>query len=251
MLAAQATLLIESPLPSEEVLARLRAATGPRKWRGLGPVPHLFEGEIRGDRVEIRRVIGYNNGSLPRIEADVEPTPEGSRIRGTLSMHPLATAFAAAWFGFLVVLATAFAVGFVREGMEDPLALAIPFVIGLSGWAMQAGSFAYEARRARKTLAALLGAAPESPADWRTLLPPSNPARAELPAPPTPRDDGLVAGARVATAAPARPPSPLIAEKGGIDFLSLALLPRYRPTGSVPLTHPPGRRCAFSCETRC
>jgi len=149
------TLLIESPLPAVDALARLRAATGPRKLFRLGRVPYALEGEVDADRVEVQRVIHYRNSFLPRIRAVVEPMPRGSRLRGTLSLHPLVIAFLVVWFGILL----AAPVGILATlPPEEPRALfmLVPFAFLVVVWLVIAGAFSYEANRARKLLAGLL-----------------------------------------------------------------------------------------------
>lgn len=151
------TLLIESPLAAADALARLREATGPRKLFRFGRVDYALEGEVEADRVEIQRVIYYRNSFLPRIRAVVEPTPRGSRLRGTLSLHPLVIAFMIVWFGALLAAPIAILLTAPRD-QPRTLFMLIPPAFLLVAWLLIAGVFSYEADRARKLLAGLLGA---------------------------------------------------------------------------------------------
>jgi hypothetical protein len=159
------TLLIESPLAAADTLARLRAATGPRKLFRFGRVDYALEGEVDADRVEIQRVIYYRNSFLPRIRAVVEPLPRGSRLRGTLSLHPLVIAFLIVWFGALLAAPIAILLTLPREEPRT-LFMLIPAAFLIVAWLLIAGVFSYEADRARKMLREILQAAadPESPA---------------------------------------------------------------------------------------
>lgn len=157
------TLLIESPLPAAEALARLRAATGPWKLFRLGRVPYALEGEVDADRVEVQRVIYYRNSFLPRVRAVVEPMPRGSRLRGTLSLHPLVVAFLVVWLGALLVAPVAV---FLTVPREQPRALfmLVPFAFLVVVWLLVVGAFSYEVKRARALLAELLAAGSAAPA---------------------------------------------------------------------------------------
>lgn len=153
------TLVIDSPLPADEALARLRAQTGQHRWFRWGRVPYPFEGEVAGSEVRIQRVIRYRNSFLPRIRGWVEPSVRGSRFTATLSLHPLVTVFMLVWFAMALAIGIPMTAVPLAEGSADPLAL-IPLAMLAFGWGMVSGAFTYEARVARDRLAAILEGEP-------------------------------------------------------------------------------------------
>jgi hypothetical protein len=152
------TLVIDSPLPPGEALARLRAATGPRRWfRGFGAATHPFQGEVVGDEVRIERVIGYGNSFLPRIHGRVEPRAHGSRLNATMALHPLVAVFMLVWMAFALATGLPLAALQLARGLDEP-AMLTPMGMALAGWLLASGCFTFEARIARERLTALLDA---------------------------------------------------------------------------------------------
>lgn len=160
------TMLIDSPLPADEALARLQAATGTRRWmswRGFGPARRPFQGTVTADEIRMERVMGYSNAFRPRIRGRIEPRAGGSRFVATMSLHPFVSVFLLAWFGG--VLATGLRIVTVPAayGVGEPMLIVIPSAMLLFGCLLVAGGFTFEARMARSRLAGLLDARP--PAD--------------------------------------------------------------------------------------
>ncbi|HEX5869466.1 MAG TPA: hypothetical protein VFY65_03560 [Longimicrobium sp.] len=158
-------LLIDSPLPMEQARARLERITGPRTWLrtwGMLSVPsHPFVGEVTGDQVRIQRAIVYQNSFLPHIEARLEPRPEGCRLAGSMSLHPLVGVFMLFWVAMAAVIALSAAVGGLRRGELDA-GWWMPLGMLVFAWVLCSGAFTIEAGIARNRLAALLeGVVPE------------------------------------------------------------------------------------------
>ncbi|HEX2076128.1 MAG TPA: hypothetical protein VHG08_00415 [Longimicrobium sp.] len=150
------TLLIDSPLSVDQACQRLQQATGPRKWfRWSGMPAHPFEGTVTANEVRIQRGIRYQNSFLPQIHGRIEPRAQGSRLVGTMSLHPAVAVFMMVWFGAALLIGLpaillALGTGDLSEGVW--IALAMP----LFAWALCTGAFTVEARLARQQLEALL-----------------------------------------------------------------------------------------------
>lgn len=149
--------VIDSPLPLAQAHARLRAATGARRFFRFGRAPYPFEGEVNGTDVRIRRAIGYNNTYLPRIHGRLEPRAQGSRLAATMSMHPFTIVFSAVWLAAALLITILAVPTLVRE--RNPLAL-IPFAVIAFVYTLMSVGFWVEARIARRKLAAILRADP-------------------------------------------------------------------------------------------
>ncbi|HYJ78999.1 MAG TPA: hypothetical protein VEW03_05335 [Longimicrobiaceae bacterium] len=140
---------ILTPLPAEEVAARLASQVEPRRWLRFRRGPCAFEGEVDAAGFRIQRIIGYRNSFLPRIRGVISPTATGSRVDCTLTLHPFVIAFMAVWFGAFMLTPT--------PPGQSPWFRLVPVAMLLFGWVLATVHFAYEARRAKEVLAELLG----------------------------------------------------------------------------------------------
>lgn len=151
------TFVIESPLPPREASARLDRAVEPKRLLRFGPAACPFEGRADGDGFDIQRVIGYQNSFVPRIRGTLEPAATGSCIRASMSLHPLVIAFMTVWFSGVILIGLPIALLGIAGPAPAPFHL-IPVAMLVFGWALMAGAFTYEARRAIRELAALFAA---------------------------------------------------------------------------------------------
>lgn len=150
------TLLIDSPLSVARAGQRLQQATGPRKWvRWFGVPVHPFEGTVTANEVRIQRGMGYQNSFLPQIRGRIEPRAEGSRLEGTMSLHPAVAVFLMVWFGIALLVGLPAILLALRMG-DLSVGLWIALAMPLFAWALSAGAFTVEARLARQRLEALL-----------------------------------------------------------------------------------------------
>lgn len=148
-------LLIDSPLPLEQAQARLREATGPRRFIKFFRAPHPFEGEVNGTDVRVQRAIIYGNSYLPRIHGRLERHAHGSRLAATMSMSPFTSVFSAIWFASVLFITIFVTPTLSRDG--DPMAL-IPVGMLILGYTMMSLCFWVEAGIARRRLAEILQA---------------------------------------------------------------------------------------------
>lgn len=144
--------VIESPLAPARAAAELASNVEPRQWIRFRRGASAFEGEVWETDFRISRMIGYNNAFLPRIHGGFERSPHGTRVSGTMRLHPFVLVFIAVWSGMAILI------GFsnMAQGPLTPLALAPVGMIAFM-WALVCGAFTIEARIARRRLAEILG----------------------------------------------------------------------------------------------
>jgi hypothetical protein len=141
---------LDTTLPVEETCARLARSVEPRRSFRLGAGTCPFEGSVDGERFAIRRIILYRNSFLPLVNGSVEPTATGSRLRGTLTLHPLVAVFLALWIGIALMIGPPMLLS--TEGDAPWSVRLTPLgIIGALGLVVS-GAFTYEARRARSEL---------------------------------------------------------------------------------------------------
>ena len=141
-------LTIESELRPEEVVARLRGATGRgRRFRG-----RVGDGEFR-----LRREIHYMNGSAPVARGRIVEVPGGSRVDALLRPSTGALAFMLLWFGLLTISFVVVVVAAAMEPRRTPLVL-LPLAFGAFGYALIVGGFKLESGRTRELLTSLVAA---------------------------------------------------------------------------------------------
>lgn len=145
-----------SPKTPSEVLAALRDVIEPRRLLGLVTGTRPFEGEVEDGTFNFRPIIRRRgNLFLPRIRGTIDANPEGSRIGITMRPSLLVLVFAATWLGYVAVLCGAMLVSSLRGrgSAYGALGAAIMFILG---WAVVAGIFTFETRKASRQLADVL-----------------------------------------------------------------------------------------------
>jgi hypothetical protein len=160
---------IDSPLPPARAAAELASNVEPRRLIRFRRGAAAFEGEVTESGVDIRRLPGYQNSFLPEIRGSFERTPHGSRLRGTMRMHPLVIVFMCVWMTFTLIAALAMAAASLSAEKADPAAL-IPLAMLFFGWALPTAAFTIEAAIARGALTGIL--AREIPSGVRTTAGP-------------------------------------------------------------------------------
>ncbi|HEX8695705.1 MAG TPA: hypothetical protein VF746_25040 [Longimicrobium sp.] len=148
---------LHSALPAAEAASRLAAAVEPERRFRSGKAARAFEGEVGGAGFRIRRIIGYRNSFLPTIHGRIVPDAGGSRVRCTLTLHPLTAVITALWLAGVVLIGGGIALGPLPPGQSGWSRVA-PLGMLLFGWGLVSGAFTLEARRARRLLSELLDA---------------------------------------------------------------------------------------------
>jgi len=152
------TFSLETPLAPGEVRARLAAAVEPKRRLRLGGGRCPFEGEVEGDSFRVSRVINYRNSFLPHVRGRVVPAAAGSRIEGSMALHPAVLAFIAVWCGLVLLIGVGVWGAMLADGRWRPGAL-VPLGMLAFLWALSAGAFTVEARRARAMLGQIVAPA--------------------------------------------------------------------------------------------
>lgn len=143
--------LFRSPLPPDEALKCLADQVEPPKWfRLLSGAEKPYQGEITGNKFQIRRIIGYRNSFLPRISGEIRPSGSGSDIAVTMQLHPAVLVFVLVWIA-IPLISLLLVLGsngqFMQPVMLFPTLMV--FLVYLIFWA----AFKWESSRARKDLA--------------------------------------------------------------------------------------------------
>ncbi|MBB4636860.1 hypothetical protein [Longimicrobium terrae] len=147
-------LLIHSPLPVGQAEARLRESVGPERYLQFNAGPLPFLGEVNGTEVRIHRSTAHENSFVPRIHARLEVHEQGSRLAGTMSLHPFVLAFLVVWVtGTVIALRQMVA----RASRGEPASgVAIPIAMLAFMYLLTSVSFWWEADVARRHLKEIL-----------------------------------------------------------------------------------------------
>jgi hypothetical protein len=151
------TFEITSPLSAEAALERLRASAEPRKWLRASRDHKTFEGAIEGSEFELRRIIHYRNSFLPQIRGHVEPLRDGSRLTGTMRVHPVIVAFMVLWMAIVVFIGVPLIAGALSDHRFPPVSL-VPIIMLAFGIALPTFGFRFEARKGLRELATIVDA---------------------------------------------------------------------------------------------
>jgi len=137
----------------EELSHRLREVTEPLKfWYGFKMPQKNFVGRIGHDSFRIMKAIGGRDSFNPVLHGHFLALEHGTRIRITMTFHPLTWLFMIAWTG-----ATGY--GAFRGLFRAPLTgvnLGALFMLSVL-WAMAIPFFVSDAREARRLLGVCLG----------------------------------------------------------------------------------------------
>ncbi|MGC4090050.1 MAG: hypothetical protein QM756_19650 [Polyangiaceae bacterium] len=144
-----------SPLPVAVLLSLLEKSVEPKRWARFGGAARPFEGTVGQSTFDIRRIIAGRNSFSPQMIGSVTTEGQGSRVLLTMRLLPVVAIFTSIWCGALVCFAVAAAVSSNGTTLVPLLA---PVGMALFGAVLAVGSFAFEARKAERLLAALLQA---------------------------------------------------------------------------------------------
>jgi len=135
---------------------QLEAAVEPWKLFRLSRDHRPFQGVVRDGRFSIRRIIHYENSFRPQIKGVIEAQHMGTRIRARLYPHLVILAFVAVWCTALVAIATR---GIATNAQSFPWLVFVPVGMVLFAYGLMMGGFWWEAGKARRLLASVVGAA--------------------------------------------------------------------------------------------
>lgn len=148
---------IQTSLTLEETVMALKAQVEPRKWlRALSGNKTAFEGEVSRAGFKIMRIIKYRNSFLPIIKGTFNQGQNGTIVKIRMGLHPLVIVFMSVWFGGVIFGLFAIGAGLASNKISLSAPLLIPLGMLFFGWAMVAGGFWFEARKAKPQLLSIL-----------------------------------------------------------------------------------------------
>lgn len=137
-----------------EVVTRLVAATEPIQW--FWKSTRTLQGKVSADRFEVLRVPSYHNSFAPLIRGNIQPSPTGTRVEGTMFLHPIVVVFLMAYSGFCLLIGFFLTVAKIAQGTWEVLHL-LPFGLFLCGWVLALVCFAIESHIALGDLQRVAG----------------------------------------------------------------------------------------------
>jgi hypothetical protein len=143
------TIVIETPLTKEETIFNLTECIEPEKtFRFFNKSDTRdFEGQLRGNEFEIKRIINYRNSFLPIIKGRIQTIGTGTRITVNMRIHVAVMAFMAVWFGFIGLF---FLASLNSEDNGDTILF--PLGMLLFGYALTMGGYLFESYRTKEIL---------------------------------------------------------------------------------------------------
>jgi hypothetical protein len=144
------TIVIETPLTKEDTIINLTKNIEPEKtFRFLNKSDtKAFEGHLRGNEFEIKRIINYRNSFLPIIKGRVETSGQGTRITIDMRLHAVVIVFMLIWFGFVGLFFIASIIN-SEDGNETIL---FPLGMLVFGYALTMGGYLFESFRTKEVL---------------------------------------------------------------------------------------------------
>jgi hypothetical protein len=167
--------VIETSLSEAEVVERLRGIVEPGSaiLAPLRRTNKLFAGEVSPQGFKFMRIIGYGNAALPVVSGSFARDASGTRVAVTMRPTRFFQVFGAVWLGFALLFVTITLVLSItlifsssKDGANPSANASMIFLGGLAvvsaGYLLMAGSFGFEARKARRILEDALNATPSA-----------------------------------------------------------------------------------------
>lgn len=155
-------IVYKTHLKPEEVLTRIKEVIEPKKtFRMTGIFASKdhkpYEGSIKGQTFDIRRIIGYRNSFIPIIQGIVAQDRQGTKITVKMQLHKLVFGFIVVW----LIMVSTIGVGFIgATGPDGKISFLnfIPVLMLVFVYAMTMGGFKYESIKSKKYLMELFEA---------------------------------------------------------------------------------------------
>ena len=144
------TIVIETPLTKEETISNLSKSIEPEKsFRFFNKSDTKdFEGQLRGNEFEIKRIISYRNSFLPIIKGRLQTFGTGTRVTVNMRLHAAVIIFMAVWFGGVGLFFLASLLGLKDNGDT----ILFPLGMLLFGYALTMGGYLFESYRTKEIL---------------------------------------------------------------------------------------------------
>jgi hypothetical protein len=151
----------KTKLKEEEILKRLSDNVEPEKMFRFGMFfggsTKPYEGQINRQEFDIKRIIGYRNSFLPRINGIIERDYDGMTIKVKMRLHVLVIAFLCVWCSFVGLACIIVLIHVLGSSEFNPMTL-IPFGMLIFVYALTMRSFKYESNKSKRDLQRILEA---------------------------------------------------------------------------------------------
>jgi hypothetical protein len=142
-------------LKEEEVVKRLSDLIEPEKTFRFGifssGASKSYEGQINGQTFVIKRIIGYRNSFLPRINGIIERDFDGMTIKVKMRLNIFVIVFLCIWCGGVGLGCIAFLIQAFGSSEFNPATL-IPFGMLIFVYLLTMGGFKFESNKSKKDL---------------------------------------------------------------------------------------------------
>jgi hypothetical protein len=145
----------KTKLKEEEIFGRLSDLIEPEKIFRFGIFSSSstkpYEGQINGRTFDIKRIIGYRNSFLPRINGIIEKEYDGLNIKVKMRLHIFVILFLCFWCGGVGLACIAILTQSIGNS-EFNTATLIPFGMLLFAYGLTMGAFKFESNKSKKEL---------------------------------------------------------------------------------------------------
>lgn len=110
-----------------------------------------YEGQINGQTFNIKRIIGYRNSFLPRINGVIERDFDGLTIKVKMRLHIFVIVFLCIWCGGVGLGCIAFLAQALNSSEINPATL-IPFGMLIFAYLLTMSGFKFESNKSKRDL---------------------------------------------------------------------------------------------------
>lgn len=143
----------KTALKEDEIIRRLSDSVEPEKTVRFSifssSSTKSYVGQINGQIFNIKRIIGYRNSFLPRINGIIERDFNGTTIKVRMRLHSLVIVFLCIWCGVVGLGCIAFLTQVISNSEFNPATI-IPFGMLIFVYALTMGGFKYESNKSKK-----------------------------------------------------------------------------------------------------
>jgi hypothetical protein len=153
-------IIYKTRLKEADVVKRLGDIVEPEKGYRFGfgtGSTRQYEGQINGQMFNIKRIIGYRNSFLPRINGTIEKNYDGTTIKVKMQLHILIVVFLCVWCGGFGLAGIAILTQAFRSSEFNAMTL-IPVGMLIFVYGLTMGGFKFESVRSKKDLQAIFEA---------------------------------------------------------------------------------------------
>ena len=117
--------------------------------------PMIFTGKIQNNRFKIKKNKHSNSGARPVINGVIIQENLRTKIRFTMTIHPINLITILIWIGLVFVALLGLLVS-IYQGENSPYTVITPIIMILAAWAIVDGGFWLEAKKCEIELRKIL-----------------------------------------------------------------------------------------------